>query len=155
MSASVPSTVVARQFFELAKEEKKQLTSLKLIKFTYLAHGWSFVYLDHPLVDEDVEAWRYGPVFPELYHVLKIFGRDKVKRVPMSLRERFIDYPDLEDRERILIKSTYETYKNISGSQLIVLTHREGTPWSNTQKGKIIDSRLISEYYKKKEAENG
>lgn len=154
MHRSVPSTLVARQFVKLAEKEKNSLTPLQLIKFSYLAHGWSFAYLDEPLVCEEVEAWKYGPVFPELYHILKRNKGEKVDQVAKSLVEKFSEYPKLRRREKRLIKSVYETYKNLSGSQLISLTSRKGTPFSETSQGEIIDSERIEKYYKERAQEN-
>lgn len=47
------------------------LTPLQVIKMVYIAHGYSLALLDEPLVEEAVEAWRYGPVLPSVYHTVK------------------------------------------------------------------------------------
>lgn len=154
----VPSTLVAREFHGLSKAEGVRRTPLELIKLTYLAHGWSFAILKGPLVDEPVEAWQYGPVFPKLYHALKAYGQSPVEIVPKCYREQTEQGICLESEERDLVKDVYETYKHLNGPQLIDLTHKKGSPWSKTWKflNREIKPEVISEYYinKKKERDN-
>ena len=153
MSTGVTSAQVAKEFLELAKKEEKNLTPLQLIKLTYLAHGWAYPYLGRLLVDEPVEAWKFGPVFPKLYHALKRYGRGYVDEIPIDEEE----LTPLVENEKKLIKAVYNGYKHLSGMQLSALTHKNGTPWNSTS-WKIwsneIDPALIREHYEEKMREN-
>ena len=148
----VASTLVARQFLDIAQADAppKPLTLLQLIKLTYTAHGWSFVNLPKPLVSEDVHAWKYGPVFPDLYIALRQFGSRPVSEVPKSSRE-LESGTELEELEVDLVSEVYKEYSDFSGAELIQMTHREGTPWHKTwqvsQSGVVIGNDLIREYY--------
>ena len=64
----VASTLVARELFRNADActPPKSLSTLQIVELTYLAHGWSFVNFEAPLVSDDVHAWKHGPVYPEL-----------------------------------------------------------------------------------------
>lgn len=136
MTRAVTSTRVARRFLKIAteKDEPISLTPLQLIKLTYLAHGWAFPRLNRLLVDEPVEAWRYGPVFPLLYDVLKLWGRDPVSYVPKHYKEKYFEEKGvnvrLKKKETRLIRDVFETYKKYSGPELIQLTHENKAPWS-------------------------
>ena len=148
----VASTLVARQFLDVAQADAppKPLTLLQLIKLTYVAHGWSFVNLPKPLVSEDVHAWIYGPVFPDLYFALRKFGSNPVSEVPKSSRE-LESGTELEKREADLIEEVYKEYSGFSGVELLQMTNREGTPWHRTwrisQAGVVVGNDLIREYY--------
>ena len=148
----VASTLVARQFLDIAQADTppKPLTLLQLIKLTYVAHGWSFVNLPKPLVSEDVHAWKYGPVFPDLYFALRPFGSKPVTEVPESVREKESGIK-LEKREVDLIEEVYKEYSDFSGTELTRMTHQEGTPWHKTwqvsQSGVVIGNDLVREYY--------
>ena len=148
----VASTLVARQFLDIARADAppKPLTLLQLIKLTYIAHGWSFVNLPKPLVSEDVHAWKYGPVYPDLHFALRPFGSRPVTEVPKSARERKSGL-ELEELEVDLIKEVYNEYSGFSGTELVQMTNREGTPWHKTwrvsQSGIVIGNDLIREYY--------
>ena len=86
MRRTVTSTLVARRFVKIS--EDPGLTPLQLQKLAFLAHGWSYPVLGRPFICEVVEAWKYGPVYPELYDVLKRFKAEEVEYVPIGLRER-------------------------------------------------------------------
>ncbi len=60
---------------------KTPLTSMQVLKLVYIAHGYAMAYLDRPLIDGRIEAWRYGPVIPALYHALKGHGGDPINRL--------------------------------------------------------------------------
>lgn len=44
---------------------------MQVIKMAHIAHGYSLAIHNEPLVDEAVEAWKYGPVVPSLYYRAK------------------------------------------------------------------------------------
>lgn len=147
MTTLVTSTLVAREFVNIAK---KGLTPLELQKLSFLAHGWSFPRLERELISDPVEAWEYGPVFPDLYFTLKHYGSSKVDDVPVGLHERLKNRKkvvNLEKDEEDLIEFTYEKYKHLNGPQLIELTHNSGGPWRETPKRGIIKSSVIEAFF--------
>ena len=149
-SRCVTSTLVAQEFLMLADDDQESLTPLQLIKMTYIAHGWAFVNFGKGLVDEEVEAWPYGPVFPDLYQSLKSYGGGPVDKVrPSDLQRRHPD-TELEPDERELIAAVYEGYKKYNGIDLTNMTHRKGTPWDkawNQYECRVIKESWIKEYY--------
>lgn len=65
---------VANYFIELAHKEGRHITQLGLMKRVYIAHGFSLALNYQSLLDprfDKVEAWRYGPVIPSVYHSFK------------------------------------------------------------------------------------
>ena len=44
-----------------------KMSMMKLQKLCYYAQVWSLVWDDAPLFDEDFQAWRNGPICPELF----------------------------------------------------------------------------------------
>lgn len=137
---------VAQKFLDLASEQGRTLTPMQLIKLVYIAHGWMLGLRDRPLIRENVEAWPYGPVIPELYRSIKQY-RDK----PV---ERILNLPDedLGEAEVALTKEVYDRYGRFSGIQLSMMTHTKGTPWDNTwnsdRTSLLISNDLIQSHYK-------
>lgn len=65
---------VANYLIDLANKGKKQITQLGLMKRVYIAHGFSLAINNKSLLDkrfDKVEAWKYGPVIPSVYHSFK------------------------------------------------------------------------------------
>ncbi|MEO4005434.1 MULTISPECIES: type II toxin-antitoxin system antitoxin SocA domain-containing protein [unclassified Flavobacterium] len=126
-----------------------ELTPLKLIKLVYVSYGWYLETFEdkEPLVNEKPQAWRYGPVFPSLYYNLKQHGKSFVKE-PVNCHSTEI----ITDEDARFLDKVWEIYGQKDGIYLSALTHKDGTPWSETYpKGEnlIIPDPLIKEYYKK------
>lgn len=150
MSRTVTSTLVARRIMKIGERDNKKFTNIHLQKLTFLAHGWSFPLLDNPLVHEPVEAWQYGPVFRDLYGVLKKFGSSTVTDVPKSFSELlagFIGDSSLSKREKRLIRFVYNEYGDLSAWRLVGLTHKKDSPWYKTKKDEVIERFRIQKYF--------
>ena len=135
---------IANYFLDLSKGGYK-LTPLKIQKLVYFAHGWNLALRKQPLLNERVEAWKYGPVIPSLYHEFKIYGSSPIEHKAVDLIE--VDgylregepsilacSPDEAALTARLLKRIWEVYKNYSGLQLSELTHQPGTPWEKARK---------------------
>lgn len=139
MSAPYSSKAVANEFIELAKADGRgDLSPMKLQKLVYFAHAWHLAFHEDPLIREEIQAWRFGPVVPEVYHEFKNYGNASVSRLATDLSfeksklilfEPRIDKADTKTHE--LIKEIWRVYGIFSPVQLSNLTHAEGSPWSD------------------------
>lgn len=130
---------VANEFVDLAKKENRDIKLLGLVKLTYLAHGFSLAANNEPLLDyryDSVEAWRYGPVIPSVYHTFKHNKSNPIKEmaeIPRWAEDGTIaNYttPRVESPSALsIIRFVWERYKKCTDSQLVSLLHRDGTPW--------------------------
>jgi uncharacterized phage-associated protein len=141
---------IARLLHQFAAQEKRSITPLELIKLTFLVHGWSLGLRGKALVSDRAEAWQYGPVFPELYHLLKSYRGNPVMDVPPSASEAMDD--DIVDDDRAFVKAVFDAYKGFNGVQLSSLTHQSDTPWEKTWKRRgrnsVIPDDMIRQHYK-------
>ena len=121
-------------------------TPMHVLKLVYICHGWVLGLTDRPLVDEPVEAWRYGPVVPSVYRRYKSFGRDSITTVPVDRSEM------LGMQQREFIEVVEEVYRSYSALELSSLTHQPNTPWDTTRRkygiGAIIPNELIRQHYR-------
>jgi len=142
---------VANEFLHLAEQRDVALTPLQLMKLVYIAHGWSLALLHRPLVTDRIEAWKYGPVIPDLYQLTKRYGSGAVA---CELRPSFFSgrTPDLDEEERNLIAAVFDVYGELSGIRLSALTHKHGTPWAQTYQADVwnlpISNDIIAEHYR-------
>jgi uncharacterized phage-associated protein len=146
---SYDSAAIANRFLELAEQAERQLTPMQLIKLSYIAHGFALAINKQALIDESVEAWKYGPVIPSLYRRLKHFGSNPVKGKVKPPPFRGHDVLSAGDQK--LVDLVFEKYGHFTGGQLSHLTHRPGTPWAETYEpnsyGMDIDDAVIRTHY--------
>ena len=135
---------VARYFLE-----KEDCTHLKLQKLVYFAYSWHMVaYGKPPLVYEHPEAWKYGPVFPELY--LDLCSHRGHKISIGKVENKYHDTID-EDHPRAkrLLDAVWSWYGSKTGIELSALSHQKNTPWDITGSyyGPILDAGIMA-YFK-------
>lgn len=141
------SRAIANCFVQLAREAGHELTILPLIKYIYIAHGWTLGHTNQPLIRDGVQAWDFGPVIPKVYlsvcqgPVIRDFLRDEDGK-PYSVQ--------LEGIQKEIVEEAYEKYSKYSPGYLTNITHREGAPWRKYigYYHKDIPNEEIAEYYR-------
>lgn len=140
---------IAACFTQLASAAKTSLTQMQLQKLTYIAHGFKLATTGgEPLVSQPVTAWKFGPVFPDLYHSLKNYGGLAVR--PFYPSEQVSPF------DMSLLKAVFNIYGKMSGVELSERTHMSGTPWHTIWHGQngcnrinaIIPDAMIMDYYR-------
>lgn len=138
---------VSNEFVKLAADDDNSLTPMQALKLVYIAHGYSLGYRSTPLIKNRIEAWRYGPVIPDLYQSIKHFRSSPVEEVMLS------DGCEISDDDKDFLKAVYGAYGKFNGIKLSEMTHRDGTPWDQVYQplifGKRISNDLIEDHYKK------
>lgn len=152
---------VANYFIKKAQETGLQLTTMKLVKLVYISHGWYYGLTGEQLLTEQVEAWKYGPVIPTIYHEFKKYGNGPVGEMGYVFEGMKTVVPIVKDENVIsFLDKIWDVYSSYSAMQLSTMTHMEGTPWYKTwheKGGKNIHSApiandLIESHYKAKAA---
>jgi uncharacterized phage-associated protein len=129
---------IANSFLDLAIGHGQSLTPMKIQKLIYYANGWHSAIKREPLIDEQVEAWAYGPVIPSIYRAFREYGNQPITSPamdfeffgePESGRDFHYHAPSLEDNThqtefaRALLNRIWEIYGGYSAAQLSNLTH--------------------------------
>ena len=139
-----------------------ELTPMHINKLTYISHGWTLALLNENLISDEVQAWRYGPVIPSIYHNLKSFASNKVNMLmycdtPLSdivaIAERVEFFKNTVILNKIkIIDKVFDTHKHFTGNQLSGITHKKGSPWYTHHKKGVLDIIIpnedIKQYYK-------
>jgi uncharacterized phage-associated protein len=122
------------------------VTNLQVQKILYLIH---MVHMGRTggkkLISAPFEAWDYGPVEPNLYHRVKIFGDRPIKNI-------FLSEPDISGTpEAAIIDEGCQFVLSIKPSELVAMTHTEGGAWAKNYvagaKGVVIpDKDILDEY---------
>ena len=157
------ATTIANYFLLKSFDEGIEMTPMKLIKLVYIAHGWNLAINEEELINEQIEAWQYGPVIPSLYHAFKSFRNKDINALHIPSPDYKIDLADLnKQKESELLDRIWEVYKEKTGTELSSLTHKENTPWEKTWRepntrgmhSSIIPNKIIKEYYTAKATKN-
>lgn len=119
---------VARYILVLAQSERdgELISNLRLQKLLYYVQGWSLADRGRPAFRECIEAWKHGPVVPEVWRQYTPHDEDE----PRAIRERDPEgvKRSLPESERRFIRSVWEAYKRHSATELRRMTHEE-SPW--------------------------
>ncbi len=148
MVSPYDSRQVANRLINLSNQSGVAMSIMRLLKLTYMTHGWTLAVLERPLVNDYVQAWKYGPVIPGIYYSFRPHGVYNLNPIPL-VHESVFDQ-DVDD----LISSVYDIYGSLSASQLSALTHIKDGPWytkyKKGERGIIIPNELIAEHFKDK-----
>lgn len=151
---------IANYFVDKAQQEGVELRPLKLLKLVYIAHGFMLALLDYSVLNsrfDVVEAWKFGPVVPSVYHSFKHFKDQPIDKKSEVFRmdddgQMHFETPMLKDADaRTVCDFVWERYKNYSDSRLVTLLHKEGTPWEmfyKKDRNRIIPDEYTRIYYR-------
>jgi uncharacterized phage-associated protein len=132
---------IAQYMLSLSNPEVGDMISnLKLQKLLYYVQGFHLAMYNRPAFDEDIYAWQYGPVVPEVYHEYKSSGSAGIP-VPEQMEAK------LDTNVTDLVKEVYDVYGQYSALKLMDMTHNEA-PWQKTPINGIISHELMYNYFK-------
>lgn len=106
---------------------------MQLVKFVYFAHGWYLAFHNKPLIKEKVQAWKFGPVIPEVYNYFNLLtdGDNQVLRFAGDGDGDALKVEFTKEEINVL-DQVYDIYRKYTPFRLSDITHEQGTPWSNT-----------------------
>ena len=123
---------IANWFICRARSDNRLLTIMSVLKLTYIAHGWHLALYDEPLFTNRIEAWRYGPVIPDIYNTFRPMG--------VTLKEPITGLPyQVEQKTENFLEQIYNLYSDMHPLRLSSLTHAPSGPWD-------ITSRLAGDF---------
>ncbi|MGE7369757.1 Panacea domain-containing protein [Neorhizobium sp. NPDC001467] len=100
-----------------------RLSNLQLQKMLYLADMNFVGTFGERLINENFEAWDYGPVLPSLYHRVKAFGAKAVPNV-------FWGSAPVVGREAQMIQTAWDKLQTQSPGELVENTHWSNGAWA-------------------------
>ncbi|WP_297582721.1 Panacea domain-containing protein [uncultured Lactobacillus sp.] len=128
-------------------ENAEELTQMKAMKLLYYIQAASLVVTGKRMFDNDIVAWKYGPVVEEV-HKKYIGKRSIVDPVVPITAQDVQDYRDLQSDPTTssILNSIYDTYGHSSAYDLMRQTHSE-KPWQETEQSHVISDQKIKDYY--------
>ena len=136
---------------------KQRYSNYVLNKLVYVAYGFCLAIQNRELFSEKIEAWKYGPVIPSLYHRFSDFGNAPIKtkfRFHSRSKDKFT-IPEVEegDYESLdILEEVYETFGSLSEADFQTLTHHQDSPWEiaciENKNHVIINENSIKQHFR-------
>lgn len=119
---------------ELAKyilnKSEKKLSNLELQKTLYFTEIEYIKKFDKHLIDDNFEAWLYGPVAKDVYWEYRNYGANSIDK-PQDEEIRAISNK-LNDEEKGLIKRTISDCNRQTYWNLVEESHKKGGAWKRS-----------------------
>ena len=138
---------IANYFIDLAHSKNETIKPLRLMKLVYIAHGYMLAILDRSVLNQrfdKVEAWKYGPVIPSVYHSFKAYGNNPIAKKTVVFTDEVNDKdeisyniitPLLQDEDaKNICNFVYNRYHSFSDWDLVDFLHKEQSPWGMVYK---------------------
>lgn len=156
-----PVGAIANFMLDTARQDRVRVTHLKLQKLVYMAYGMSTLFVEEPLFGEEIQAWRYGPVVPDLWHEFKAYRWRPIKGRSLEYdpdhdRVTKPEVDSLDTEICNILDLAWEKYGYATAAKLVSLTHATGTPWADTVEnhggefGHPIAHNLIAAHFDEK-----
>jgi uncharacterized phage-associated protein len=144
--APYDARAVANFFLDLATQKKIALTQLSLLKLLYFAQGWYLVRFERPLVRQDFEAWKHGPVVKVVRDEFKSYGSRPITSRATALDifsgKRLVADPNLSSADAAFVTSIFDSYHHYDAWDLAEMTHEKGSPWDKLWNTELPFGRL-------------
>ena len=123
-----------------AKRQGILMTHMKLQKLLYYAQAYSIAMTGEPLFNNDIQAWKHGPVVPDVYHSFRKYGNSIIT-----------DFQDTDIPENLasLIFAIIHDKGYMTAYELSNMTHNEPT-WINARNNpeqNTITVDMLSDFF--------
>ena len=138
---------VSKYIIKRCNETGYTISNLKLQKILYFVQAEFLVCTGRVCFPENIQAWDFGPVVPEVYHRYKAYGSASIPYLAGAERVRRIC---TEDKE--IINGIVDEGSLYTANQLVEITHNQA-PWREAYmpyRSNIISKEAIQNYFKEK-----
>ena len=116
------------------------VSNLRLQKLLYFIQGNSFIEKNEAMFSDDMYAWPYGPVIPDIYFTYCGYAGAPITRIYEDI--------SISEFDRKIIDTTIERLLDVDDWTLVDMTHEEGAPWNNHKYDRsIITKEEIKKYF--------
>ena len=119
---------IASEIIRQYGERHKSITNLKLQKVLYYVQVYSLQNQGRALFDDDFQAWRHGPVIPEVYDIFRKYVSDDIKEDDQTVLGNRIE---IDETSKSMIEKIVEKTLPLDAWDMVYKTH-ETRPWKDT-----------------------
>jgi uncharacterized phage-associated protein len=131
----IDSLNAARYFIVKAYEDgiEAEMTNMKVQKLLYYSQCLYLALHNEPLFEDEIQAWRYGPVCPPAY---RFYCQFEAEQLPIPTKEFMLEIPD-EPKE--VFEEIWDNFGGYHAYRLSGMTHEE-FPWKKARKGLLPEA---------------
>lgn len=137
---------IAVEILNIATNNGDLISNLKLQKLLYYSQAWYLVNNNaEKLFEDEIQAWKFGPVVPSVYNEFKKFKHYyiDIKKINVSKCEK------LTNNQKQFIQDFCTEFLSCSATELVAMTHNE-FPWQEAYRkapNTVISTESMYKYY--------
>lgn len=134
---------IAKYVIKRCNDTNRTISNLKLQKLLYFVQAEFLVSTGCPCFPEEIEAWDFGPVVPEVYHKYKVYGSASIPFSNTNATFR------ITSSDRNLINEIVDECAQYSAATLVEITHKQ-SPWIDAYQpycNNVISKRSIKKFF--------
>lgn len=125
---------VAKYVVSKCTEEKRPISNLQLQKILYYIQR-TYIKQGSRAFEDDIEAWQFGPVVPDVYYYFCGFGA-------MPITANYMDV-QISQYDKGTINPIVEEKRKLKPWDLVEDTHRPGGAWDSIYRGGLGNKQVI------------
>lgn len=103
------------------------ISNLQLQKILYYIQKECLQTRNEVMFYDDIEAWQFGPVVPNVYYYFCGFGA-------MPISSPFLCDVSLNDKDSAIVDNIVKNKRTLDPWEMVNETHKRGGAWDNTYK---------------------
>lgn len=127
---------VAKYVVDKCTNDGHPISNLQLQKILYYIQK-EFLGMDIEFIDDFIEAWQFGPVYPEAYYYFCGFGSLPINVV-------YDNVINILDEWRSIVDRIVEEKRNKNPWDLVEETHHPGGAWDTVYRNGLGNHDVIS-----------
>lgn len=131
---------VAEYIIHEAQKREKPVTNTKLQKLLYFTQGVYLAKYNKLAFEDNIIAWKYGPVIKDIYYKYSLYGAEPiivVEEYDSKISLMLINVIDI----------VLESFLDVNQTDLIEETIKPGSPWSYNDIDDVISIDDIKDYF--------
>jgi uncharacterized phage-associated protein len=132
-TAPYDARAIANFLLDLAAQRRLPCTQMVLYKLMYFAHGWYLSFFERPLVQQEFEAWKRGPVIKVVRDEFRMYRDDEITtrahRLDIYTGIKSLVSSKLQEEDEMFILNVFDSYYHFGAWKLSEMTHETGSPW--------------------------
>lgn len=137
---------IANYVVYYSNKNRYSISNLRLQKLLYFIQAYYLYSFGKACFKDEIEAWAFGPVVPNVYHKYKKYGAGSI---PYSF-DNVKEISNINNADKEVINMVVTKLSRYGVYDLVQTTHQQG-PWVRVYdkriRGAVISKKSIKDYF--------